>query len=77
MRPIVSSDYRDHVNQTPPDNSGLHVAAAVIGSIAILGFVAWIAVPGLYRHRIHLGSDDVVLLPRPSDERQRDQRPFA
>ncbi len=34
--------------------SGLHIAAAIIGATAILGFVAWIAVPGLYRHSIHL-----------------------
>jgi predicted MFS family arabinose efflux permease len=34
--------------------SGLYVAAALIGLTAILGFVAWIAVPGLYRHSIHL-----------------------
>jgi hypothetical protein len=34
--------------------SGLPVAAAIIGATAILGFVAWIAVPGLYRHSIHI-----------------------
>ncbi|WP_158621181.1 MFS transporter [Dyella dinghuensis] len=34
--------------------SGLYVAAAIIGSTAILGFVGWIAVPGLYRHSLHL-----------------------
>ncbi len=36
------------------DATGLQVAAAIIGSTAILGFVAWIAVPGLYRDTIHL-----------------------
>jgi ACS family D-galactonate transporter-like MFS transporter len=34
--------------------AGLPAAAAIIGSTAILGFIGWIAVPGLYRHSIHL-----------------------
>lgn len=33
---------------------GLQVAAAVIGASGMVGFVAWIAVPGLYRERIQV-----------------------
>jgi len=34
--------------------SALLVAGAVIGASVILGFVAWVATPGLYRESIHL-----------------------
>jgi hypothetical protein len=34
--------------------SGIAIAAAVIGCTAIVGFVAWIAIPGLYREEIEL-----------------------
>jgi hypothetical protein len=34
--------------------AGLQIAAAVIGCTAIVGFVAWIAIPGLYREEIEL-----------------------
>lgn len=33
---------------------GIEFAAGVIGGVFILGFVAWISTPGLYRKRIHL-----------------------
>lgn len=33
---------------------GVEVAAGIIGAIFILGFVAWVSTPGLYRKRIHL-----------------------
>lgn len=34
--------------------AALMVAGAAVGGIGILGFVAWISLPGLYKERIHL-----------------------